>query len=69
MSEIQNHHNQDKWEAALEIQIELLENCQIQKEIDSCMKCILILECQLRKEYIKSVYESMNKGTGGGFEF
>jgi hypothetical protein len=27
------------------------------------------LDCLVRKEYIKAVYESMNKGAGGGFEF
>jgi len=33
------------------------------------MKCIKILECEIRDKYIKAVYESMNKGSGGGFEF
>ncbi len=59
----------DKWEVALEVQIKLLEQCQSEKSIESCSKCQYIFECQTRKEYIKAVYESMNKGTGGGFEF
>lgn len=59
----------DKWEEALEIEIEKLNNCQFQRGIESCLRCSLILDCLLRKEYIKAVYESMNKGTGGGFEF
>lgn len=33
------------------------------------MKCDFILECELREIYVKAVYESMNKGSGGGFEF
>jgi hypothetical protein len=59
----------DKWEEALEVQIKILHNCQNEKSIDSCTKCHYILECLTRKEYIKAVYESMNKGAGGGFEF
>lgn len=59
----------DRWEEALESQIKVLEQCQVAKLVDSCMKCDQILLCQVRKEYIKAVYESMNKGTGGGFEF
>ncbi|MDD2697615.1 MAG: hypothetical protein PHF17_02305 [Arcobacteraceae bacterium] len=59
----------DKWEEALEVQIELLTQCQEEKSLTSCMQCQYVLECLTRKEYIKAVYESMNKGTGGGFEF
>jgi len=59
----------DKWEEALEVQITILQNCQDEKLLNSCMQCQDILECLTRKEYIRSVYESMNKGTGGGFEF
>lgn len=68
MAEIQNDIL-DKWEEALEVQITILQNCQDEKSLDSCMKCEYLLECLTRKEYIKAVYESMNKGTGGGFEF
>jgi hypothetical protein len=66
-----NHSVQelDKWEEALEVQIQIVQNCQDEKMIDSCMKCEYILDCLVRKEYIKAAYESMNKGTGGGFEF
>ncbi|MCI0500143.1 MAG: hypothetical protein L0Y61_00145 [Epsilonproteobacteria bacterium] len=59
----------DKWEEALEVQIKLLDECQNKKNLKSCMQCEFILDCLTRKEYIKAVYESMNKGTGGGFEF
>ncbi len=66
-----NNHNAtlDQWEEALEVQVKILENCQEEKLVESCMKCNLIFDCQIRREYIKAVYESMNKGASGGFEF
>ncbi len=59
----------DKWELALEEKLKELKKCQEDNNINSCMKCHKILECTLRKEYVNAVYESMNKGKGGGFEF
>ena len=59
----------DEWEEELERQLLILQECQSQKELDSCMKCAEILECEVRLNYVNAVYESMNKGTGGGFEF
>ena len=59
----------DKWQVALDKQLDILNSCQESKNIDSCMKCQEILTCNIRDEYIKAVYESMNKGSGGGFEF
>lgn len=59
----------DKWELALDEPLKLLQECQASKKIDSCLQCEKILECEIREEYIKAVYESMNKGSGGGFEF
>ena len=59
----------DKWELALDKKISELKACQEAKNVTSCMKCEEILECTLRNSYIKAVYESMNKGSGGGFEF
>ena len=63
------HKELDKWELALEKKLKELKACQEEKKLQSCMKCSEILECRLRKEYVNAVYESMNKGTGGGFEF
>ena len=60
---------QDKWQIALDEKLKLLQECQEKKNIDSCMKCDFLLDCSIRDEYIKRVYESMNKGSGGGFEF
>ncbi len=59
----------DEWEEALERQLVILKECQDKHEVTSCMKCKEILECKIRLEYVNAVYESMNKGTGGGFEF
>ena len=59
----------DKWELALEEKLKELKECQEKMNINSCFKCKKILECTLRKEYVNAVYESMNKGQGGGFEF
>ena len=59
----------DKWELALEQKLKELKECQEKMNLDSCFKCQKLLECDLRSAYVKAVYESMNKGQGGGFEF
>lgn len=59
----------DEWEQKLEVPLTELKKCQTSKEFDSCSKCSEFFECVLRKSYIKAVYESMNKGSAGGFEF
>ena len=59
----------DEWEQKLEIELVKLKQCQNTKQLDSCSKCPEFFECEIRKLYIKSVYESMNKGSTGGFEF
>jgi len=67
MEELETH--KDKWQVTLDAEIVILKQCQIQNNIDSCMKCDKLLNCEVRDKYIKVVYESMNKGSGGGFEF
>jgi len=59
----------DKWELALEEKLIELKECQQKNNLNSCFKCVLVLKCELRDSYVKAVYESMNKGSGGGFEF
>jgi hypothetical protein len=59
----------DQWELALEDQIKIVKKCQQDMGLTSCTKCTKILECNIRKQYVRSVYESMSKGSGGGFEF
>jgi len=65
----ENLKTKDKWEEALEKKLQELKECQQKSSLKSCFPCSQLLECQLRKEYVKAVYESMNKGSGGGFEF
>ena len=64
-----NGREKDKWELALDVQVQVLQQCQDDKSISSCSLCAEFLPCPLRQTYIKAVYESMNKGSGGGFEF
>jgi len=59
----------DEWEIALQQQKIVLEKCQQEHQVDSCLKCEKLLSCEVRDTYVKAVYDSMNKGTGGGFEF
>ncbi len=59
----------DKFEQKLQIELKNLHDCQNDHKIDSCMKCENIIGCEIRKLYVKAVYESMNKGRNGGFEF
>lgn len=63
------NNNQDQFKQKLQEQLIILQECQEKKNVDSCLKCDKILECQTRQEYVKSVYLSMNKGDTGGFEF
>jgi hypothetical protein len=59
----------DEWQIALKQKKAELEVCQREHGVQSCMKCDVLLSCELREAYVKAVYDSMNKGTGGGFEF
>ena len=46
-----------------------LKTCQESNNLKSCMLCTYFLDCNLRKQYVLNVYNSMNKGNTGGFEF
>jgi hypothetical protein len=59
----------DRWQQALEKELEALKRCQEEHRLASCLACEKILGCEVRSRYVNAVYESMNKGTGGGFEF
>jgi hypothetical protein len=59
----------DKWQAALDKKLLELQECQDKEGLKSCFPCDKLLVCELRKEYVQAVYASMNKGSGGGFEF
>ena len=59
----------DQWDQQLDQQLEIIYKCQQEHNVDSCMECEHLLNCETRDNYVKAVYESMNKGSGGGFEF
>ena len=59
----------DRWQELLDKELERLKACQESRQVESCMNCPEILGCEVRSRYVNAVYESMNKGTGGGFEF
>ncbi|NPA73851.1 MAG: hypothetical protein GXO12_03995 [Epsilonproteobacteria bacterium] len=59
----------DEFELKLEQKSKILKECQKEKGLDSCLKCDKIIGCETRNEYVKAVYDSMNKGQSGGFEF
>lgn len=59
----------DQWEIALDEQLKILQECQKSLGFEGCEPCEKILDCQIRKNYVLAVYQSMNKGSGGGFEF
>jgi hypothetical protein len=61
--------NLNKYELNLEQNSEILLECQKKRDIDSCFVCEKTFECEIRRKYVKSVYESMSQGEGGGFEF
>jgi len=65
----ENEKSLDEWQLALRREKEHLIKCQEERGLKSCLKCEQLLECALRESYVKAVYDSMNKGTGGGFEF
>lgn len=61
--------NQSEWDIKLEQKLVELKKCQESFSLASCNPCENFFDCELRKKYVIAVYESMNKGSGGGFEF
>jgi len=59
----------DEWQIALKQKRSELEVCQSEHQVQSCMHCEKLLECEVRDSYVQAVYDSMSKGSGGGFEF
>ncbi len=59
----------DQYEQALEVEINILQMCQKERNLKSCMECDKLIGCEIRKKYVQAVYTSMNKDSGGGFEF
>ena len=64
------HNKQkDKFDIHLDKMVIEVQTCQKQKSLKSCSQCKEFLQCKLREDYIKAVYNSMSKGDTGGFEF
>lgn len=40
----------------------ILQECQKQNHLSSCLSCPKVLECQMRSLYVKSVYLFLNQG-------
>ena len=66
---MEKNDNIDSFEEELNNKKLLLENCQNEKYLESCLNCTKVLDCEIRDNYVKAVYNSMNKGESGGFEF
>ncbi len=64
-----NELSLDEWELALKQKKRELEDCQKKEQVKSCLACPKLLNCETRDAYVHAVYNSMNKGAGGGFEF
>ncbi len=69
MPTIKEQKEIDFYKAKLVEETEVLQNCQKQHRVNSCMLCKEVIGCVTRKTYVNAVYQSMNKGKGGGFEF
>ncbi|MBD3796333.1 MAG: hypothetical protein IE887_01090 [Campylobacterales bacterium] len=63
------HKEKDRFEIYLDEMIEKLQKCQQDYSVESCSDCKKFIGCELRKEYVNAVYNSMSKGETGGFEF
>ena len=59
----------DEWDIKLDKKLAELKTCQESNSLKTCSDCDKFFDCELRKKYVFAVYESMNKGAGGGFEF
>lgn len=65
----ENSNKKDIYEQNFEEKLKILKECQNSKNLDSCMKCDKIFNCQTRKDYVDATYQSMIKGQSGGFDF
>jgi len=59
----------DIFEKKLDEELKKLQECQKNHQVKSCSDCEHYIGCDIRKEYVDAVYNSMSKGATGGFEF
>lgn len=57
------------FEKELDNKLGELSACQQNKGVESCMSCEEIIGCELRNSYVDAVYQSMNSGNSGEFDF
>ncbi|RDU61645.1 hypothetical protein [Helicobacter sp. MIT 14-3879] len=60
---------QSNFKEELDIKIDELKSCQTNNNVDSCLKCSKVIGCEIRNSYVESVYNSMNGGNSGFFNF
>ena len=60
---------QNSYEKQLDFKLTELQSCQNEKNVDSCLKCDKLIGCELRISYVDAVYQSMNGGASGEFDF
>jgi hypothetical protein len=63
------NNKKDIWQEKLDIELEKLQKCQKSLNITDCQECEKLIGCEIRNNYVQSVYNSMNEGKSGGFEF
>lgn len=59
----------DIYTKALNEKSTLLQQCQQNKSLKSCLKCENLIGCNVRNAYVEAVYKSMSKGAQGDFDF
>lgn len=63
-------NKKDQFELIMDEKRAKLQDCKEYKKNNSCFDCEKIFDCDIRKEYVNSVYNSMSKGqNSGGFDF
>ena len=66
----ENTDERDIYEQILDKNLLALQECQTKMGKQSCLQCEKVLDCPTRDKYVKSVYESMSKGsTSSDFSF
>lgn len=60
---------ENNFEKELDNKLGELSACQQNKGVDSCLKCANLIGCELRNSYVDAVYQSMNSGSSGEFDF
>lgn len=61
--------NNDLFEEKLTDAMNAMQACQKERNLESCYVCEACVGCEIRTAYVRCVYESMSKGSTGGFDF